>query len=266
MRIQGANALVTGASSGIGEAVAVALAKLGAHVVLAARRVERLEDLARRIEASGGSAEPQALDVADRHACEALVASIAETHGQLDIVVNNAGIPLRRHASELTVEEIERAMTVNFLGSVWVAMAALPGMLERGVGSIVNVTSLAGHLPNPNEAAYGASKAALSQWTQTMSVDLAGTGVLVAEVAPGPIETEIWDQDGNDDPLFEGRKFPASMVADDIIEVIRRERSHRTSPRRYGVFAAAYPLLRPVFTRGLARFGQRGRARSRRRA
>jgi short-subunit dehydrogenase len=265
VRIEGATALVTGASSGIGEATAAALAREGAILVIAARRVDRLEELANRIEAAGGSAEPRVLDVSDRDACQALVSSIEEEHGRLDIIVNNAGIPLRRHGTELTVEEVERVMTVNYLGSVWVALAALPGMLERGTGSIVNVTSLAGHVPNPNEAAYAASKAALSQWTQTMAIDLADTGVHIAEVAPGPIATEIWDQEDNDDPLFRGRKFPASTVADDIVDVIVHERLHRTSPRRFGVFAAAYPMLRPVFARGLARFGRQGRARARRR-
>jgi NAD(P)-dependent dehydrogenase (short-subunit alcohol dehydrogenase family) len=256
---------VTGASSGIGEATALALAAAGAHVVVAARRVDRLEDLVARIEATGASADARPVDVADRAACQALVSGIEQDHGRLDIVVNNAGIPMRRHGTELTADEVEHTMAVNYLGSVWVTLAALPGMLERHHGFVVNVTSLAGHVPNPNEAAYAASKAALSQWTHTMAVDLAGTGVRFAEVAPGPIETEIWDQEDNDDPLFEGRKFPPATVADAIVDVIAHDRLHRTSPRRYGVFASAYPLFRSGFTRGLARFGRSGRARQDRR-
>ncbi|MDX1511910.1 MAG: SDR family oxidoreductase, partial [Nitriliruptorales bacterium] len=255
MEIAGTIALVTGASSGIGEATARALAGAGAHVVVAARRIDRLNELVDRINTTGASAQAHALDVSERSACEALVGAIEGEHGRLDILVNNAGIPMRRHGIELTVDEIERTMTVNYLGSAWLAMAALPGMLDRQQGYVVSVTSLAGHIPNPNEAAYGASKAALSHWTQTMAVDLVDSGIRFAEVAPGPIETEIWDQDGNDDPLFEGRKFPPSLVADDIVDVIRHDRLFRSSPRRFGVFGAMYPLMRTPFSRGLARFG-----------
>ena len=259
MKIRGSVALVTGASSGIGAAIARDLAARGATVVGVARRAAELEAVI--ADCPGGHAH--VADVSDRAAAEAAVRDSHDRYGRVDIVVNNAGISLHKPAQLTTTDDIERVMSVNFLGAVYVAQAALPGMLERRRGSIVNITSVAGYLPNPGESAYGASKAALSLWSHGLSVDLHGTGVHVGVVSPGPIDTEIWAKD-EFESSYTGRMFPASVVADAVADVIEHETVHRTTPRRYGAVGALYPVLGRPMRRGLIEFERRGRARAQR--
>lgn len=154
-------------------------------------------------------------------------------------------------------------MDVNFFGSVCVAMAALPGMLERRRGSIINVTSVAGYIPNPHESAYGASKAALSLWSHGLSVDLSGSGVHVGVLSPGPIDTEIWEKDA-EDAVYDGKLYPPSIVADAIAKMIDHEAVHVTVPRRYGLVGALYPLLGGPMRKGLIAHLRRAEAKARR--
>ncbi len=114
------------------------------------------------------------------------------------MVVHNAGIPMRRPVDRLTMDEVTRVMTVNYLSPVAMTLALLPLMLERRSGTIVNVSSMGGRLGIATEAAYSGSKFALAGWSEAMAADLVGTGVSVRLVLPGPIDTEIWDQPGND--------------------------------------------------------------------
>jgi short-subunit dehydrogenase len=266
VEIRGAVAIVTGASSGIGAATAEELARRGATVVAVARRQDKLEEVVERCRAHTPESRTHPADVADRAECESLVQRAAGDFGRVDIIVNNAGISLRRHAAESSVEEIERVMAVNFYGAVYVTMAALPGMLERRHGSIVNVTSVAGYIPNPHESAYGASKAALSLWSHGLAVDLDGRGVHVGVLSPGPIDTEIWEKD-EEEAAYDGVLYPPSLVAEGIAAMIESERVHATVPGRYGLVGALYPLLGGPMRRGLIahqrRAEQRGRARKR---
>lgn len=251
MEIAGTTAIVTGASSGIGEATAVELARRGAHVVAAARRVERLERTVARCREAGGTAEARPLDVTDRAACEAAVAAFDP-----DVVVNNAGISLRKHAARTTTDDIERVLAVNLRGAVYLANAALPGMLARHRGAIVNVSSVAGAVPNPREAAYGATKAALIHWTHGLALDLRGTGVHVGVVIPGPIDTGIWDT-LDEEASWTGALYPPEEVARAVATVIGREEVQRTVPRRFGSVGALYPLLQRPMRWGLLRFDRR---------
>ena len=242
-------AIVTGASSGIGAAVAIDLARRGAAVVGVARRADRLDEtMARCREVNGGVADravAHAADVADRAACEKVVGAAEEAFGRVDIVVNNAGVSIHKHAARTTADEVERLINVNFMGPVWLTSAALPGMIERRSGSIVNVTSVAGYAPNPGEAAYGASKAALSRWSHGLAVDLAGSGVHVGVVSPGPIDTEIWSLD--EEVIYHGKLYPPEVVAAGVAKLVERELTHITVPRQYGAVGALYPLLgRPM--------------------
>lgn len=250
MEIRGAVAVVTGASSGIGAVTAEELARRGAIVVAVARRRDRLAEVVERCRKYAPESRAHVADVADRAACFDLVEKAATDFGRLDIVVNNAGISLRRHAGEITVDEIERVMAINFFGAVHVAMAALPGMLQRRCGSIINVTSVAGYIPNPHESAYGASKAALSMWSHGLAVDLAGSGVHVGVLSPGPIDTEIWDKD-EEEAAYDGVLYPPSIVAEGIARMIERETVHATVPRQYGLVGAFYPLTGSLMRRGL---------------
>src|SRR4029079_14795867 len=118
-------------------------------------------------------------DVADRAIAERIVAATQTRFGRGDIVVNNAGISPGEEPIARAADDAERVMAVNFFGAIYVAGAALPGMVERRRGSIINVTSVSGYVPNPGEPAYGASKAALSRWSHGLAIDLHGTGVHV---------------------------------------------------------------------------------------
>ena len=219
--LRGAGVLLTGASSGIGAAAAVSLARSGARLVLAARRANRLEVVAEEARAAGSPTVHVAVcDLGDLTGTDRLAAEATDLLDGVDVLVNNAGIPRRRSVRDLTPDEVEETMRINYLAPVHLTLGVLPGMLERGRGCVVNVTSLGGRLGIRNEAAYSASKFALTGWSESMAVDLWGTGVEVRIVAPGPIATEIWDQPGNDDPFFDGPFEPPELVGDAIVAAI----------------------------------------------
>ena len=252
-KLAGSVAIVTGASSGIGAATAVHLARRGASVVCVARRADRLAETASACAKESPRSRSYVADVADRDACEALVASTVEEFGRIDVLVNNAGIAQVGLPTETKVEDIERVMAVNFFGAVYLTSAALPHMLEQRAGSVINVTSVAGYVPNPKEAAYGASKAALSRWSHGLAVDLYGTGVHVGVLSPGPIRTEIW----TDADSYHGKLYPPEVVAEGVERMIRRRLIHLTVPRQYGMVGALYPLLGRPMRFGLRQYGKR---------
>src|ERR1051326_6108515 len=191
---RGAIAIVTGASSGIGAAVARDLASRGTTVIAVARRKEKLDAVVADCRRGAPASEAIACDVGDRAAIEALCADVLARHGKVDVLVNNAGMPMRVHATRLTAEQVDETMRVDFMGAVWPTLAVLPSMLARHSGHIVNVSSVAGRLPSAREAAYTAAKHAMHGWSDVLAVDLYGTGVRVHIVNPGPIATEIWDK------------------------------------------------------------------------
>lgn len=262
MKIRGAISIVTGASSGIGAATAVELARRGATVAVVARRAERLAEVVEQCRRHGTEAFAHPADISDRAACNDLAAAVTARFGKVDVVVNNAGISLRRHAARASVEEIERVMQINFMGAVYLTMAVLPGMVERGRGSIVNVTSVAGYIPNPHESAYGASKAALSMWSHGLAVDLAGSGVHVGVLSPGPIDTEIWEKD-EEEAAYDGKLYPPSIVAEGIARMIESGKVHATVPRQYGLVGAFYPLVGRLMRKGLVEFQRRAEEKGR---
>jgi short-subunit dehydrogenase len=143
--------------------------------------------------------------------------------GGVDVLVNNAAIPKRRLVQALTLDEVLETMRVNFESPVRMTLAVLPRMLERDRGVIVNVGSFGGRVGIPGEAAYCASKFALSGWSESMAIDLWHTGVDVRLILPGAIATEIWDQPGNDAPLYQGDLEPAEDVAAGIVAAIEGE-------------------------------------------
>jgi short-subunit dehydrogenase len=217
MQISGSRVLVTGASSGIGAALARTLASRGATVGLVARREERLAEVLDECRRSSPGSRMWVADLADTELAERVALEAWDSFGHLDALVNNAGVPMRRHTANLDYPTVEWVMRVNFLAPARMTLALLPRWLERGEGVIVNVSSTAGRLGNVNEAAYSASKFALCGWSEATAADLLDTGVKVRLVNPGPIDTEIWDLPGNESPLYSGPKVPAEEMAEGIV-------------------------------------------------
>ncbi len=230
VNVQGANVLVTGASSGIGAALAPMLAERRATVGLVARRADRLEEVLERCRAHAPGSRMWALDLGDTDAAEALALEAWDAFGHLDVLVSNAALPKRRAVTKLTLEEIRTTMALNFETPVRMGQALLPRMLERGSGSIVNVSSFGGRAGILHEAAYCASKFALCGWSESMALDLWDTGVDVRLILPGAIDTEIWDRPDNDEAPYHGPFEPPGPVAEGIIAAIEGDRFEHYLP------------------------------------
>ncbi len=185
-------AIITGASSGIGEATARRLAESGARVVLAARRVERLEALAADIEHHQGTALVAPTDVTDERSVQRLARRALDEFGRIDILVNNAGIMPLSPISKLKVEEWDRMIDVNIKGVLYCIAATLPTMLEQGSGHIINVSSVAGRRPFPSGAVYSATKFAVRAISQGLRLELSPiNGIRVTDIEPGVVATEL---------------------------------------------------------------------------
>jgi short-subunit dehydrogenase len=223
VQIEGSRILVTGASSGIGAALAELLVARGATVGLIARREDRLQTVLASCRDRARDSRYWAVDLSDLERAEQVALEAWNVFGAVDCLVNNAGIPKRTPVPRLTASDVAHVMDVNFHAPVRMTLALLPRWLERGAGCVVNVSSLGGRLPIAHEAAYCASKFALCGWSEAMAVDLHGTGVEVKLMLPGPIDTEIWDQPDNDPAPFTGPFVPAADCAAAILAGIEGE-------------------------------------------
>jgi NADP-dependent 3-hydroxy acid dehydrogenase YdfG len=182
---------ITGASAGIGRESALAFAERGARIVVGARRVDLLEELAAFVRAKGGEALAMALDVGEREQVDAFVAAAVARYGRLDVLVNNAGYGVRGTVAATPPEAYEQLMRVNYLGTVYGCRAAVPVMVTQGHGVIINVSSIVGHRAMPTGGAYAATKAAQISLTEALRVELRGTGVRACSVHPIGTETEF---------------------------------------------------------------------------
>jgi NADP-dependent 3-hydroxy acid dehydrogenase YdfG len=191
--LTGKVALVTGASSGIGEATAIALAEAGAGVAIGARRTDRLDALAERLRNGGASVVQLALDVTDEQACNDAVQRTREELGGLDILINNAGIMLLGTIVGADVEDWRRMINTNVLGLMYMTHAAIEGMVEQGSGDIVNVSSVAGRVVRSGAGVYNASKWAVNAFSESLRQEVTGRGVRVGLVEPGAVTTELTD-------------------------------------------------------------------------
>jgi len=194
--------LVTGASSGIGRALVLEYARRGARVVASARREAELITLCDEVRAAGGQASYLVADVRDTGAAGDVVKKAEQELGSLDMVIANAGTGGTAHSSRLQVKDVERIIDVNVRGAMATLTAAIPIMLGQKHGQLVGVSSLAGRRALPTSAVYNASKAALSVFLETLSLDLSPAGIRVTDVQPGFVDT----------PLVEGAKFPMPFL------------------------------------------------------
>jgi NADP-dependent 3-hydroxy acid dehydrogenase YdfG len=190
-------ALVTGASSGIGEATAIALAELGARVAIAARRRDRLEALSVRLAELG--AEPLLLeaDLLSEHEAQRVVAETEQHFGRLDILVNNAGVMYLEPVAEADLGRWRQMLELNVLSLIATSQAALAGMTRRGGGDIVNIASTAGRAANPNGAGYSATKFGVVAFSESLRREVHKHGIRVSVIEPGVVETELREHIGH---------------------------------------------------------------------
>ncbi len=240
--------LITGASSGIGAALARRFARRGDHVILVARRAALLEQLAGEIAAAGGKAEAMPCDVTDREAARACVGRVLRAHGRIDRLILNAGGGGRTPAEQLTAAEMRAAFDLNVMGVAHFVEAALPALLRQGAarhevgagqgGHIVTIGSIAGFRGLPHAAAYGAAKAALINYTESLRLDLAPRGIAVTLAAPGFIVSR---------DTRKKRSKPMAMAlepAADLLEAaILARRSYVSFPARLAWIARLLRLL-----------------------
>jgi short-subunit dehydrogenase len=246
MDLRDANVVVTGASSGIGEASAIAFARRGARVVLVARRKDRLDDLAGRIERAGGRAIAWTCDVTDLARVEKLPGLVKELTGQpVDVLVNNAGIAGGGSFLELSHDRIDEVVRVNLLAVMHVTRVFLPGMLSRRNGHVVNVASLAGRFAAPGAAVYTATKHGVVAFSESLDVTTRRRGVLVTAVNPGFVPTEGFPASGR--PGF--LTLTPERVGDAIVKVVRENISPEYSVPRWAAAFQAFRILTPPLYR-----------------
>ncbi|WP_030411209.1 SDR family oxidoreductase [Streptomyces sp. NRRL S-1448] len=225
--LTGRTAVVTGAASGMGEATARLLASHGVRVALLARRAERLTELASEIEAAGGQALAVVTDVTDPASVEAATARVHAAYGQVDLVVNAAGVMLPNPITDGRSDEWQRMLDTNVAGALRVIRAFTPDLIsvaESGrTADLVNVSSIGAHIPFPNYAVYGATKAALTYLSQSLRTELGPRDVRVTNIEPGLTDTELGghidnaELSGQLDGMFDAL---IGLSADDIADLI----------------------------------------------
>jgi len=189
--LEGRISLVTGASRGIGRAIAQAFAAEGASVVLAARDAAKLAEGVAQIQAKGGKAEALALDVCDRASVEAAVAQVVTAHGRIDHLVNNAGVTRDNLLLRMKDEEWRQVLDTNLTGAFLCTQAVLKPMLKQRSGRILTITSVVGLAGNAGQANYAASKAGVIGFTKSVAREVASRGITANAIAPGFIETDM---------------------------------------------------------------------------
>jgi len=192
--LQGRNVFITGASSGIGRATALAFAREGSRLLLCGRRLEPLAELARELtEAGAADVHAFTLDVSDGQAVRSTLAELPEAWRDVDVLVNNAGLSRGlTKVYEQEPEDWQEMIDTNVLGLLHVTRAVVPRMVERGAGHVINLGSTAGHMTYANGAVYCASKAAEKAISEGLKLDLMGTAVRVTSIDPGMVETDFW--------------------------------------------------------------------------
>lgn len=235
-RLEGTTALVTGASSGIGEAVALSLADLGADLAVVARRADRLEDLATRIRQAGRECVVIPADVTREEEATRAVHETLEALGRLDTVVNNAGLMLLGPTLEAPTDEWRRMVELNLLGVMYVARAALPHLLlaadtaPRRVADLVNVSSVAGRQVRVGSAVYNATKHGVGAFSEALRLEVTRRHVRVSLIEPGATDTALVSQNRDEvRPVIEGRyadieRLQARDVAETVGFMVTRPR------------------------------------------
>ena len=206
-RLSGRIAVVTGASKGIGKAIAISLASEGAKVILVSRDRSQLEEAAAEITGTGGDAAVFPADITSEEQVRALERDVLARFGQVNILVNNAGINVRKPVDEFTLADWRLVMDTNVTGAFLMCRSFVPAMKGRGYGRILNLTSMMAHVSLPLRMAYSTSKSALLGMTRALALELAPEGITVNGISPGPVATEM------NRPLMENPELGAQLLS-----------------------------------------------------
>jgi short-subunit dehydrogenase len=246
----GAVTVITGASRGIGRSVAIAAAARGARVGLIARTTPDLETV---LKECGGNGAVATADVSDRRQLETALAELKAELGPPDILVANAGLGSYGTFAECDLDDVDRLMQVNLLGTIYAMRMVIPGMIERRRGHIVVMASIAGHLGVPLESIYAASKFGQVGLAEAVGFEVAEYGIKISTINPGPVDTEFDDVRGH--PY--DRSFPKAVapdvVAGAVIDAVERDRPERFVPRWLGPSVVIRHTLPGLFRWGTQR-------------
>ena len=257
--------IVTGGSEGVGAATARMFAEAGANLVLVARTKKKLEAIAEELREKT-RVEILAMDVADADACVDLFKKASFDFGRVDILVNNAGFHKRGKVTDVSADDLGLIIDVNLKAPIILSRLAIPYMKEAGGGVIVNVGSLAGRAPIPGSATYAASKAGLRSFTYALGAELADSGIKLAIVSPGPIDTGfiMADLDATSDLTFSQPISTAEEVAQAVLDLCGNNQTELSMPKLSGLlttFMYLFPGLRPLALPMLERKGTKVKAR-----
>lgn len=231
MELRGKVVIITGASSGIGEAAAFAFAQRGCRVVLAARNTQKLEQVKKNCEAAGAQVLTVTCDVSSEYDCKQLIEDTVRTFGTIHVLVNNAGISMRAVFAELDLQVLKRLMDINFWGSVYCTRFAMPYLLKEK-GSVIGVSSVAGFKGLPGRTGYSASKFAMNGFMDALRVENMKTGLHVGVISPGytasNIRNSALNKDGHsqsETPLDESKLMTPEAVAEQIVKMVQQRKA-----------------------------------------
>ncbi len=257
--------IITGGSEGVGAATARLFADAGANLMLVARGKKKLEVIAEELR-ERARVEIFAMDVSDSEACSNLFKKTQFEYGRVDILINNAGYHKRGDVEAVDAIDLGKMIDVNLKAPIMLCRLAIPYLREADGGAIINVGSLAGRTPVPGSAGYAASKAGLRSFTYSLGIELAGSGIKVAILSPGPIDTGfiMADIDTTSDLTFSQPLSTAEEVAQAILDLCGNKVREQSMPRISGIltmFMYLFPGLSPVVRPMLERKGARVKAR-----
>lgn len=231
--------VITGASNGIGKQLALDLAARGAVIVGCGRSIARLKETLKEVRRLSPSSIMIGCDVSDAEQVQGMIAKIIADYGKIDILVNNAGIGMRKPFVDTALETIEEIIRVNYLGAVYCAHAALPSMIARGSGHIVNISSVAGLIGTLNMGGYCASKFAMNGWSESLFHEIQPLGVHVSIVCPGPVATGFARDFQDSEPKSPPNLFVSTgAVSHAVIRVIENKRFEVVLPRWLALMSA----------------------------
>jgi short-subunit dehydrogenase len=224
--------LITGASNGIGKQLAIDFAKRGAVVIGCGRSIARLKAALKEVRQTSPASAMMGCDVSDAEQVHGMIEKILTDFGRVDILINNAGVGMRKPFAETSLSIIEEIMRINYFGAVYCTQELLPSMIARGDGHIVNISSVAGKIGTLNMAAYCASKFAMNGWSESLYHELKPLGVKVSLVCPGPVHTGFSRDFHDSEPQSPPSLFvESSAVSQAVFKVIERNRFELIMPR-----------------------------------